>query len=129
MYARGDMKMYFRERGRVVQIIRTSYDKGSKVGKSEVIGKLKKAKLGISPELEAKLTAKERKEVAAWLEGYSDIERLKRDLAVRTLPEQLAFAEEWFKDHKGDDARFLAASLVPAWARLRAALKKLALLE
>ena len=33
----------------------------------------------------------------------------------------MTLAEQWFEAQKGDDARFLAASLVPAWARLRAA--------
>jgi hypothetical protein len=45
------------------------------------------------------------------------------------LQEQLTLAEEWFADQKGDDARFLAASLVPAWLRLRAAMKKNDLVE
>jgi hypothetical protein len=121
--------MHFRERGRIVQIIRTNYDKGSKKGKNEIVGRIDKAKLEISSELEAKLSAKERKEVAAWIGGYGDVVRLKREIAVRILPEQLALAEEWFAEQKGDDARFLAASLTPAWARLRAALKKNNLLE
>jgi hypothetical protein len=48
---------------------------------------------------------------------------------VRTLSEQLALAEEWFADQKGDDARVLAATLIPAWAHLRVALKRNGLVE
>jgi hypothetical protein len=121
--------MHFRERDQVVQIIRTKYDAELKRGKNEIVGRLAKANPKISDELAAALTKEERKEVAAWIEGHANVGRLKMELAVRTLPEQLALAEEWFAEQKGDDARFLAASLVPAWTRLRAALKKNNLVE
>jgi len=121
--------MHFRERGKIVQIIRTTYDAESKKGKNEIVGRLVKTNLEISPELEAKLGAKERKEVTTWIEGYADTERLKRELAVRTLPEQLALTEEWFKDKKGDDARILAATIYRAWTRLRIAIKRNGLIE
>jgi len=75
------------------------------------------------------LTKEERKEVAAWIEGYATVGRLKRELAVRTLPEQLALAQEWFGDRKDEEAHFLVTSLVPAWARLRATLRKNGLIE
>lgn len=116
--------MHFRERGHVVQIIRTSYDPGSKKGKNEIVGRLIKANPQVSEALEAALTKEERKEVASWLEGHAKVERLKRELAVHTLPEQLALAEEWFAGQKGDDARVMAAALVPAWVRLRMVLKR-----
>ena len=116
--------MHFRARGRVVQVIRTSYDAGLKKGKNQIVGRLVKANPQITDALKAALTTEERKELASWIEGHATVERLKRDLAVRTLPEQLALAEEWFADRKGDDARVLAATLIPAWAHLRAALKR-----
>jgi hypothetical protein len=53
---------------------------------------------------------------------------LKREFAARKLPEHLALAEEWFSRQKGDDARLLAATLIPAWKRLRLALKRHGLL-
>jgi hypothetical protein len=121
--------MHFRERNQIVQIIRTKYDAALKKGKNEIVGHLAKSNPEIADKLAAALTKEERKEVAAWIEGYATVGRLKRELAVRTLPEQLALAEEWFKDQKGDDARILAASVVPAWARLRAVLKKNDIIE
>jgi hypothetical protein len=121
--------MQFRDRVKVVQIIRVSKDPDSKKTKNEVVGRLVKSNLRISPELEAKLTAKEHKEVTGWIEGYSDIERQKRDLAVRTLPEQLAIAEEWFKDKKSDDARNLATTLFRAWTHVRTVIKQNGLIE
>lgn len=116
--------MHFRERGNVVQIIRTTYDSGSKKGKNEIVGRLARANPQASQALEATLTTEERKELAAWLKGHATNERLKRELAARTLPEQLALAKEWFKGQKGDDARLLAATLSPAWVQLRGVLKR-----
>jgi hypothetical protein len=121
--------MHFRERAHVVQIIRTSYDSGSKKGKNQIVGRLLKANPQIPAALEAALTKEERKELSAWIEGHATSERLKRELAVRTLPEQLALAEEWFADQKGDDARVFAATLVPAWVQLRMVLKRNGLIE
>jgi hypothetical protein len=121
--------MHFRERGHIVQIIRTTYDPGTKKGKNQIVGQLKKANPEITEALKAELTAEERKDVAAWIQSHATSEKLKRELAVRTLPEQLALAEEWFAHQKGDDARILAATLVPAWARFRMVLKRSGLLE
>ena len=116
--------MHFRERNQIVQIIRTKYDAATKKGKNEIVGRLTKAKPKITDELKAALTADERKEVAAWIAGHASVERLKQELAVRTLQEHMTMAETWFSDQKGDEARFLAASLIPAWTRLRSVLKK-----
>jgi hypothetical protein len=121
--------MHFRERGQVVQVIRTSYDKGKKKGKSEIVGRLVKANPQVSEALAAALAPEEHKEVQAWIAGHATVEGLKRELAVRTIPEQLALAAEWFADKKGDDARLLAASLIPAWTHLRVALKRNGLVE
>jgi hypothetical protein len=116
--------MHFRERGHVVQIIRTSYDPDKKKGKNEIVGRLVKANPQVSEALEAALSTEERKELASWIAGHATFEGLKKQLAAHTLPEQLALAEEWFADQKGDDARNLAATLLPAWSRLRRVLKR-----
>src|SRR5476649_2028539 len=101
--------MHFRERRQIVQIIRTKYDPGSKKGKNEIVGRLVKGNPQFSDALEAALTKEERNEVVAWIEGHATVQRLKKELAVRNLPEQLALAEEWFADQKdGNDARVLA---------------------
>jgi hypothetical protein len=121
--------MHFRERGQIVQIIRTSYDAASKRGKNEIVGRLAKSNPKVSDELKAALSAEEFTEVTAWIGGRASLDRLKREFAVRNLPEQLALAEAWFADKKGDDARVLAASLVPAWVHLRGVLKRNGLVE
>jgi len=116
--------MHFRERDQVVQIIRTKYDAEKKKGKNEIVGRMAKANPKITDELAAALTEEERKDVAAWIEGHAHVGALKRELAVRTLQEQMSLAEAWYREHDGEDARKLAASLLPAWVRLRAVLKK-----
>lgn len=121
--------MHFRERNQVVQIIRTRYDAAEKKGKNEIVGRLQRMNPKLNDELAASLTKEERKEVTAWIEGYATLGRLKRELAVRTLQEQLTLAQEWFANQKGEEARLMAASLVPAWARLRGTLKKNGLVE
>ena len=125
----GKSTMHFRERNQIVQIIRTKYDAVTKKGKNEIVGRLPRINPQITPELAAALTKEERKEVAAWIDGWATIGRLKRELAVRTLPEHLTLAQEWFADQKGEEARFMAASLIPAWAQLRAILRKNGLIE
>jgi hypothetical protein len=116
--------MNFKESGRFVQIIRSTGDRGTKKGKNEIVGRLIRANPQVSKELNAALSADERKEVASWIARHASVERLKRQLAVHTLPEQLSLAEEWFSQETGETARFLAASLIPAWGRLRAVLRK-----
>jgi hypothetical protein len=122
-------QMHFRERNQIVQIIRTKYDAAEKKGKNEIVGRMQKANPKLTDELSAALTKEERKEVEAWIESYATVGRLKRELAVRTLHEQLALAQEWFADQKGEEARLLAASLIPAWARFRGTLRKNGLIE
>ena len=121
--------MHFRDRGQMVQVIRTKYDPSSKKGKNEIVGRLTKSNPSISDELKSALSAAERKEVEAWIAGNAGVVRLKTELAARTLQEQLALAEEWFANQKGDDARVLVAGLIPAWARLRNLLKRNGLVE
>lgn len=121
--------MHFRERGKIVQIIRTSYDPSSKKGKNEIVGRLGKNNLKISPELDAALSDKERMEVKAWIKGLGSTERLKKELTAHTLPEQMAIAGEWLKDQKGEDARLLAASLSRSWVELRMVLTKSGLID
>jgi hypothetical protein len=121
--------MHFRERNQVVQLIRTKYDAATKKAKNEIVGRLSKVNPKLTEEVTAALSKEERKEVAAWIDGHATIGRLKRELAVRTLAEQLTLAQEWFAEQKTDEARFLAASLIPAWARLRGTLRKNGFLE
>lgn len=116
--------MHFRDRGHVIQIIRTTYDATTKKGKNEIIGRLSKDNPKIAEKWGDLLTPAERKEVSAYIEGFGTLDKLKGELAARTLTEHMALAETWFSTHKSEEARMLAASLVPAWTRLKTSLKK-----
>lgn len=83
----------------------------------------------ISAQLDGALTDKERRAVKAWIEDYGGIKRLKRNLAARTLSEQIALAEAWFSEHKDEDARVLASTISRSWAQLRMLMKKNGLIE
>jgi hypothetical protein len=121
--------MHFRERGNIIQLIRTTYDSSAKKGKNQIVGRLIRANPQVSDDLKAALTAGEREELAAWIQGRATSERLKKELAARTLEEHLTLAREWFRQQKGDEARALAATLSPAWVQLRAVLKRNGLIE
>lgn len=121
--------MHIRERGHIVQCIRTKYDPVTKKGKNEIVGRLSKANPQITDQLKAALTSSELKDVNAWIESHASVEQLKKELAVRTLSTNLALAEDWFANHKGDEAHMLAESLVPALMRLRSTLRKNGFLE
>jgi hypothetical protein len=121
--------MHFRDRGQVIQIIRTTYDPATKKGKNEIVGRLSKENPKIVDKWGDSLSPAERKEVTAFIDGSVTTLKLKGELAARTLTEQMALAESWFSTHTGGDARMLAASLVPAWTRLRNSLKKHSLAE
>ena len=116
--------MHFRERGQIVQVIRTTYDKGSKKGKNEIVGRLAMPNPVISDDLQNALTAEERGEVESWIKGYGHVQALRRELAAHTLAENLRLAEEWFRGHKSDDARGVAAGVLEAWVHLRAVMKR-----
>ena len=121
--------MHFREREQSASRLFVPSTMRPQKRENDIVGRLSKNKPAISDDLKAVLTPEERKEVATWIEGYATVARLKRELAVRTLQEQLTPAKEWFAELSANEARFLAASLVPAWTWLRAMLKKNGLVE
>lgn len=121
--------MQFRERRRVIQVIRTTYDPELKRGRSEVVGKIDRAAPALSDKLQKNCTADELAEVQAWLEARAADQR---QAAVRagaeTLPAQMRAAAEFFRSHDGDsgggEAASFAAEIRDAWEELRTALRK-----
>lgn len=119
--------MQFRERRRVIQVIRTTYDPELKRGRSEVVGKIDRAAPALSDKLQKNCTPDEFAEVQAWLEARAADQR---QAAVRagaeTLPAQMRAAAEYFRSHGGDsgEAASFAAEIRDAWDELRMALRK-----
>ncbi len=117
--------MQFRERRRVVQVIRTTYDKKVKRGRSEVLGKIDKVTPKITERLRSVCTSDELAEVERWLTAHQEA---LREQAIRSgtagLPDQMRAAAQYFRGKPDDDARLYAAEIRAAWDELKDALRK-----
>ena len=60
--------MHFRERGRVVQVIRTTYDASTKKGRPQIVARLDRQKPRVTPEMREACTAEELVEIKVWIE-------------------------------------------------------------
>lgn len=116
--------MQFRERRRVIQVIRTVYDPDLKRGRSELVGKIDKAAPVVTDRLQKSCTAEELSEILTYLDDRHN--RLRNE-AVRagaeTLPAQMREAAEYFRTHRDDDARAFATEIRLAWEDLKTALR------
>ncbi|MBB3263203.1 hypothetical protein FHW79_000799 [Azospirillum sp. OGB3] len=116
--------MQFRERRRVIQVIRTVYDPNLKRGRSELVGKIDKAAPVVTDKLQKSCTPEELSEVLSYLDDRHN--RLRNE-AVRagaeTLPAQMREAAEYFRTHRDGDARAFATDIRLAWEELKTALR------
>ncbi|MDQ2105895.1 hypothetical protein, partial [Azospirillum isscasi] len=117
--------MQFRERRRVIQVIRTVYDPDLKRGRSEVVGKIDKAAPVVTDKLQKACSPEEVSEILTYLDGRKN--RLRNE-AVRagaeTLPAQMREAAEYFRTHRDGEAREFATEIRMAWEELKAALRE-----
>lgn len=117
--------MQFRERRRVIQIIRTIYDPRIKRGRSAVIGRMNRDKPEISDKLKKILAADELAEVEAFvaLRTQNLNEETVRGAAF-DLAQRMRQAETYFRSHKDDSAVRLGAEIWTAWDDLKKAMTK-----
>lgn len=116
--------MQFRERRRVIQVIRTVYDPALKRGRSEVVGTLDKDAPVMTEALRAACTAEELGEVGAYLRTRLNAQRGATARAgAETLPEQMRTAAEYFRTHQDDEALAFAAEIRTAWEPLKEAMR------
>ncbi|KAA0677315.1 hypothetical protein [Azospirillum brasilense] len=117
--------MQFRERRRVIQVIRTVYDPDLKRGRSELVGKIDKAAPLVTDRLQKSCTPEELSEILTYLDDRHN--RLRNE-AVRagaeTLPAQMREAAEYFRTHRDGDARAFATEIRLAWEELKTALRE-----
>lgn len=117
--------MQFRERRRVIQVIRTTYDPELKRGRSELVGKLDKEAPEITEKLRNSCTPAELTEISDYLGGRRANQR---NAAVHagaaTLPEQMRRAAEYFQTHRDDKALAFATEIRAAWDELKSAMRK-----
>ncbi|HYD30089.1 MAG TPA: hypothetical protein VEB64_04435 [Azospirillaceae bacterium] len=119
--------MQFRERRRVIQVIRTIYDPELKRGRSEVVGKIDKDSPTIPDKLAHACSAEEIGEITAWLTARG--ESLKSASArgsVATLPEEMRQAAAHFHGHHSGEpeAAAQAEAIWRAWDELKKAMRK-----
>lgn len=117
--------MQFRERRRVIQVIRTTYDPELKRGRGEVLGRIDKAAPIVTEKLQKACTPEEIGEVYEYLAVRAVA---LREEAVRagaeTLPVQIRQAAEYFRTHSDDEARVFAKEIRAAWNELKSAMRK-----
>lgn len=117
--------MQFRERSKVIQLIRTVYDPAIKRGRAELVGKLDKDDPRIDAALRQACSPQELAEVEEYLARRSQTLSLEATCqAARDLPGRMRLAERYFS--RGDDALAgtVAAEIFAAWDDLKKALHK-----
>ncbi len=117
--------MQFRERRRVIQVIRTVYDPAIKRGRSEVVGRIDREDPVLDDVLQAACTPEELSEIKDFLAQRLHIQsRQEARDAAADLPLLMRQAEAWFRDHPDADTGPLAAEIMVAWKDLEKALHK-----
>ena len=117
--------MQFRERAKVIQLIRTVYDPAIKRGRAELVGKMDKDNPVLDDLLRCACSPAELVEVEAYLaERAQNLSREAVAQAARELPARMRMAEQYFR--QGDDvlAGSVAADIFAAWDDLKKALHK-----
>lgn len=117
--------MQFRERSKVIQLIRTVYDPAIKRGRAELVGTLDKDCPAIDPALRQACSPAELTEVEAYLarrEQTLTLEAMRQ--AARDLPAMMRRAERYFRSGEDAVAGAAAADIFAAWDDLKKALHK-----
>lgn len=116
--------MEFRTRGKSVQVLRTELDGEGGEAKPKVIGSLKGPEFAVDEALQAKLSAEELDEVAAYGARQKLSERLSRDYAALKFAENVRYAHDWLRAaSKAEAASFVEETREPL-IRLRRVIAK-----
>lgn len=117
--------MQFRERSKVIQLIRTVYDPAIKRGRAELVGKLDKDAPRLDDTLRQACSPAELAEIEAYLARRA--QALTQDAmcqAARALPAQMRMAEHYFRLGGDPLTGTVAAEIFAAWDDLKKALHK-----
>ena len=119
--------MHFRSRARVIQVIRTTYDPGTKRPKAQILGTFSKDKPEISDELRLSCQGNELAEVKAYIKNQHQLSRMELEMAARTLVGQLEKAAEWFDTAEPSvENELLAAEISQSFIALRKKMQRVA---
>lgn len=117
--------MHFRTRGKVVQVIRTTYDADTKRAKTQLLGSIKKGAPEIDDELRLSCTPEEYEEAQAWVQNEITARRIEHELAARTLIDQIDKALHWLDTSaKTPETIALATNLLGQVPMMRMKLQK-----
>ena len=118
--------MHFRNRNRVIQVIRTTYDPATKKPKVQLLGTVNKANPEISDELRLTCKPRELLELKAYLQNQHQLGRMELEMAARTLVIQIQKAAEWFDTAMvNTENEVLAAEINRQFPMLRKKLQRL----
>lgn len=117
--------MQFRERSRVIQVIRTIYDPAIKRGRAEVVARLDRDDPQLDDEARRSCSPEELAEVEAFLADRTEL--MSRE-AMREAAEALAghmrMAESYFRAGPDGIAGTVAAEIFTAWDDLKKAMHR-----
>lgn len=117
--------MQFRERAKVIQLIRTIYDPAIKRGRAEVVGTLDKDDPQVDDTLRRACSPAELAEVEAYLaQRQQALGQESTAQAARDLPAMIRMAEQYFRRGGDPLAGTQAAEIFAAWDDLKKALHK-----
>jgi hypothetical protein len=133
--------MHFRERGHLIQVIRTTYNPETKKGKPEIVARLRADTLAINKDGRKNLSADEMREVEAWIaarksgggqasaaaptDAATPPKRRGPASAPSALVTQLDEAFLWFRKNQPDAAgKELAAAVALRLQKLRGVLRR-----
>lgn len=117
--------MQFRERSRVIQVIRTVYDPAIKRGRAEVVARLDRNAPTIDDALRTACSPAELAEVEAFLAARTaQMSHEATRSAAETLAKQMRQAEAFFRTGPSGSAGLLAADIYTAWDDLKKAMHK-----
>jgi hypothetical protein len=117
--------MQFRERRKVIQLIRTVYDPSIKRGRAELVGRLDKTAPVLDDELRTALSEEEVAEVDAYLARRThSISRESTRMAAQARAGHMRQAEAFFAGPEGPEGAKPAAEIFAAWEDLKKALHR-----
>jgi hypothetical protein len=124
------VKMHFRIRKNVVQLVRNTYDPESKRAVAKVVGRLLLDAPKLTDELRSALTDQEVQETLEWIDSHHRTRVLRSELAALELPDAMQMAAHWFEKERGSaSAKNAAQAVVAAWQQLRRVLRDHSLIE
>lgn len=117
--------MQFRERSRVIQVIRTVYDPAIKRGRAEVVARLDKDAPQVDDDVRRACSPAELAELEDFLATRSALmSRETTRAAAESLATQMRQAEAFFRTGPNGPAGVIAADIYTAWEDLKKAIHK-----